>query len=60
VLVWQQSLADGQKEIELGQESYPVTVFRAKKFRTVEFSYGDLRINGVELHLVSGSQSHDP
>jgi hypothetical protein len=30
ISVWQQSLANGQEEVGLGQESYPVTVFRKK------------------------------
>ena len=34
ISVWQQSLVDGQEEVDLGQESYPVTVFRAKKLRS--------------------------
>jgi hypothetical protein len=56
ILVWQQSLADGQEEVDLGQESYPVTVFRAKKLRSVEFSYGDLRIIGIEQNPATSSR----
>ncbi|MGD0224746.1 MAG: hypothetical protein ABSF71_20645 [Terriglobia bacterium] len=41
IMVWRQTLADGQEEVNLGQDSYPVTVFRAKKIRSVEFSYGE-------------------
>ena len=48
ILVWQQSLADGREKVDLGHESYPVTVFRAKRLRSVEFSYGELRIIGIE------------
>jgi hypothetical protein len=48
ISVWKQSLADGQEEVGLGQESYLVKVFRAKKLRNVEFNYGDLRIIGIE------------
>jgi hypothetical protein len=45
ISVWQQSLADGQEEVGVGQETYPVTVFRAKKLRSVEFNCGDLHIS---------------
>ena len=48
VSVWQQSLADGQERVDLGRESYPVTVFRAKKLRSVNFRYGELGIIGIE------------
>ena len=56
ISVWQQSLVDGQKEVDLGQESYPVTVYRAKKLRGVEFSYGDLRIIGIEQNPATSSR----
>ena len=56
ISVWQQSLADGQEVVELGLESYPVTVFRAKKLRSVEFSYGELRIIGIEQNPATRSR----
>ena len=56
ISVWQQSLADGKEEVDLGQESYPVTVFRAKKLRSVEFRYGDLRIIGIEQNPATSSR----
>ena len=56
ILVWQQSLADGQEEVGLGQESYPVKVFRGKKLRNVEFNYGDLRIIGIEQNPAMSSR----
>jgi len=56
ILVWQQSLADDQEEVALGHESYPVTVFRAKKLRSAEFSYGDLRIIGIEQNPATSSR----
>ena len=56
ILVWQQSLADGQEEVGLGQESYLVKVFRAKKLRNVEFNYGDLRIIGIEQNPATTSR----
>ncbi len=48
ISVWKQSLADGKQEVELGSECFPVTVFRAKKLRSVEFRYDDLGIVGIE------------
>ena len=56
ISVWQQSLADGQEEVELGLESSPVTAFRAKKLRSVEFSYGALRIIGIEQNPATSSR----
>ena len=56
ISVWQQALADGQEEVCLGQESYPVKVFRAKKLRSVEFSCGDLRIIGIEQNPATSSR----
>jgi len=56
ISVWQQSLADGQEEVGLGQESYPVKVFRAKGLRNVEFSYGNLRIIGIEQNPATSSR----
>ena len=56
ILVWQQSLADGQERVDLGHESYPVTVFRAKKLRSVNFSYGELAIIGIEQNPATSSQ----
>jgi hypothetical protein len=56
ISVWQQSLADGQERVALGDESYPVTVLRAKKLRNVAFSYGDLRIIGIEQNPATSSQ----
>jgi hypothetical protein len=56
VSVWRQSLAEGKEEIGLGGESYPVTMFRAKKLRSVEFSYGELRILGIEQNPHTSSR----
>jgi hypothetical protein len=55
ISVWQQALADGRETVALGHESYPVTVFRAKKLRSVEFSYDDLRIIGIEQNPATSS-----
>jgi hypothetical protein len=56
ILVWQQSLADGKEDVDLGKESYPVTVFRAKKLRSVEFGYGELRIIAIEQNPATNSR----
>ncbi len=48
ISVWQQSPADGKDEVQLAGESFPATVFRAKKLRSVEFMCGELRIMGIE------------
>jgi hypothetical protein len=56
ILVWQQSLAEGQEEVHLGQESYPVTVFRAKNLRSVTFPYGDFPIIGIEQNPATSSR----
>jgi hypothetical protein len=56
ISVWQQLLADGQERVDLGHESYPVTVFRAKKLRSVEFTYSDLRIIAIEQNPATSSQ----
>jgi hypothetical protein len=48
ISVWQQSLADGHERVAMGHESYPDTVFRAKKLRSVTFKYGELAIIGIE------------
>ena len=56
ILVWQKSLADGREKVDLGHESYPVTVFRTKKLRSVGFSYGELRIIGIEQNPATSSQ----
>lgn len=53
---WQQSLADGKEDVELGGESYAVTVFRAKKLRSVELGYGELRIVGIEQNPKTDSR----
>src|SRR5579863_5260585 len=56
ISVWQQSLADGQESVDLGHESYPVTVFRAKKLRSVNFRFGELDIIGIEQNPKTGSR----
>jgi hypothetical protein len=56
ISVWQQSLADGQEKVDLGHESYPVTLFRAKRLRSVEFNHSELRILGIEQNPATSSR----
>jgi hypothetical protein len=56
ISVWQQSLADGKDEVKLAGESFAVTVFRAKKLRSVELRYGELSIMGIEQNPKTGSR----
>ena len=56
VSVWQQILADGKDLVELGEETYYVTMFRAKRLRSVEFNYGPLHIVGIEQNPAMGSK----
>jgi hypothetical protein len=56
ISVWQQSLADSQDTVNLGDESYPVTVFRAKNLRSVVFNYGGLSLMGIEQNPATKSR----
>jgi hypothetical protein len=48
ILVWQQALGEGHKNIQLEGESYPVTVSKGKGLRMVEFDAGPYRLMGIE------------
>jgi hypothetical protein len=56
VSVWQQALAEGKAAVTLGGESYAVRITRAKKLRTVEFTYASHRIDGVEQNPQTSSR----
>ena len=56
ISAWQQSLVDGKGAVELESESFPVTVFRAKKLRSVEIRHGELDIIGIEQNPKTGSR----
>lgn len=56
ISVWQQALAEGKSAVELGGEVYPVGHTRAKKLRTVEISFGDHRLDGIEQNPQTGSR----
>lgn len=55
ISVWKQSIAEGKSAVELEGETYPVTHTRAKKLRTVEFQFGDHRLDGIEQNPQTGS-----
>lgn len=48
VTVWQQALAEEKSLVELEGKRYGVERTRAKKLRTVEFTYGAHRLAGIE------------
>ena len=56
ISAWQQSLVDGKEEVKLGGISFPVTVFREKKLRSVEFRHGELHIIGIEQNPKTASR----
>ncbi len=56
VSVWQQALAEGMSAVELEGKSYRVGATRAKKLRTVEFTYGTHRIDGIEQNPETSSR----
>jgi hypothetical protein len=56
ISVWQQALAEGKAAVELEGETYPVGRTRAKKLRTVEFRFGEYRLDGIEQNPQTGSR----
>ena len=56
ISVWRQTLVEGKSEVGLEGETYPVGMTRAKKLRTVEFSFGSHRIDGIEQNPQTGSR----
>lgn len=56
ISVWQQSLAEGRQEVDLEDEHSPVGLFRAKKLKNVEFSYGELSVIGIEQNPTTNSR----
>lgn len=48
VAVWRQTLVEKKDAVELEGETYPVVGTRKRKLRSVEFSYGEHRIVGIE------------
>jgi len=56
ISVWRQSLAEGRQKVDVEDKHYPVGLFRAKKLRNVEFSYGELSIIGIEQNPATNSR----
>ena len=46
--VWQQTLVEEKKEVELGGETYRVAATRKKKLRAVDFEFGKHHFTGIE------------
>ncbi len=56
ISVWQQALAEGKRAVELEGKSYRVGATRAKKLRTVEFTFGSYHIDGIEQNPQTASR----
>jgi len=56
ISVWRQSLAESGQKIDLEGRHYLGGLFRAKKLRNVEFSYGELSIIGIEQNPAANSR----
>ncbi len=48
ISVWRQVLEEGKPVVELEGRTYAVGHTRAKKLRTVSFTYEDYRLDGIE------------
>jgi hypothetical protein len=56
ISIWQQAMAEGKSVVELEGEVYPVGHTRAKRLRTVQFSFGPHRLDGIEQNPQTGSR----
>ena len=56
ISVWRQALEEGREAVELEGESFPVKFTRAKKLRSVEFRFGEHRLDGIEQNPLTGSR----
>ena len=56
IAAWQQALVEGKPEVELEGGVYRVGHTRAKGLRTVEFTFGGHRIDGIEQNPQTGSR----
>lgn len=56
IAVWQQVFAEGKTEVELEGKRYLVEATRAKKLRTLEFTYGSHAISGIEQNPHTSSR----
>jgi hypothetical protein len=56
ISVWQQTLVEAKREIQLDKERHRVKETRGKKLRTVGFAYGTYQIDGIEQNPRTGSR----
>ncbi|HKX17640.1 MAG TPA: hypothetical protein VJT33_06470 [bacterium] len=56
VEVWRQVVVDGLAEIKVGRRRLPVEFTKTKHLRTVEVSYGSLRLFGIEQNPRTASR----
>ncbi len=56
ISVWQQVLVEDRPEVRLGERTYRVTRTRNRRLRTVSFSVGEDRLEGIEQNPETGSR----
>ncbi len=56
VAVWRQVLVEGKAVVKLNGESCAVKRTRGKNLRTIQFTYGDYRIDGIEQNPQTSSR----
>ena len=56
ISVWRQALEESRDTVEIEGERFQVTATRAKKLRTVEFQFGECRLDGIEQNPQTGSR----
>ena len=56
VAVWRQALVERKEGVELEGKSYAVRTTKTKKLRTVEFTFGEHRIDGIEQNPKTASR----
>jgi hypothetical protein len=56
IAIWRQALVERKSVVELEGQTYPVGSTRAKKLRTVRFTYGGHEIDGIEQNPQTSSR----
>jgi len=56
VSVWQQTLVEERKAVELDGRSYSVGQTRSRRLRTVDFEYAEHHITGIEQNPETASK----
>ena len=54
--VWRQTLVEGKKRVQLGDESYPVLHTAKHKLAQVDFDFAGQRIRGLEQNPATASR----